>query len=344
MVVIRPIQIQDHPQLFDLAELTNYGLTTLPRDEALLEQRIEQSMRSFAAPARRPGGEKYLFVLAEAESARIFGTTGINSKAGGFEPNWGYQIQTVVHESKMLGVRKEIQTLHLVAEHDGPCEIGSLFLAPEFRKPGYGRLLSLCRFLFIAEFPHAFDPTIMAELRGVIDDEGRSPFWDAIGQHFFDIDFPSADYLSMVNKKFIAELMPKHPIYVCLLPRAAQEVIGKTHTLTTPARKLLEGEGFKYGGMVDIFEAGPYMACPRDQVRAIRDSRRQIVGGLADEPLPGPDRVIGSTNWDFRACIGPVQMLEDGTVRIERKAAEALNVHPGQAIRHVELKGGHSQS
>ena len=57
--------------------------------------------------------------------------------------------------------------LHLVAEHNGPCEIGSLFLAPVHRGGHNGRVLSLSRFLFMADHEHCFDPVVLAEMRGV---------------------------------------------------------------------------------------------------------------------------------------------------------------------------------
>ena len=89
-----------------------------------------------------------------------------------------------------------------------------------------------------------------------MDDHGRSPFWDALGKHFFDVDFPNADYLSLVNKKFIADLMPKHPIYIPLLPKDAQDVIGKVHEQTEPALKLLEAEGLRDRDVGDRAERG----------------------------------------------------------------------------------------
>ncbi|MDQ7049279.1 MAG: arginine N-succinyltransferase [Enterobacterales bacterium] len=49
-------------------------------------------------------------------------------------------------------------------------------------------------------------------------------FWAWLEENFFSIDFPTADYLTGTgNKVFIAELMPKHPIYVSLLSNEAQK-------------------------------------------------------------------------------------------------------------------------
>ncbi len=263
MVVIRPIRLDDLEAVEALTAFTGFGLTTLPRDAKLLRRRIRDSLRGFEniSDQDAPGGETYLFVLEDSQTPDVAGTCGIVSKVGGFEPFYAYRVETSVLESRQLDVRKEIQTLHLVEQHDGPCEVGSLFLAPKFRKEGNGRLLSLSRFLFMAEHLEYFDPIVIAEMRGMVDDQGRSAFWDALGHHFFDIDFPKADYLSMVNKKFIADLMPKHPIYIPLLPAEAQEVIGRVHPDTEPALKMLEDEGFRRCGMVDIFEAGPVVRC-----------------------------------------------------------------------------------
>ena len=211
MVVFRPVNLDDLDPIVHLATLADFGLTTLPRDPEFLGKRIRDSQYSFERKAEAPGGEFYLFVLEDLEAARVVGTSGIVSRVGGFEPFYAYRIETVVHESQKLQVRKEVRALHLVAEHDGPCEIGTLFLSPEYRRAGLGRLLSKSRFLFMADQRQAFTSAVIAEMRGV-SEEGRSPFWEALGRHFFDIDFPKADYLSMLDKKFIAELMPSHPI------------------------------------------------------------------------------------------------------------------------------------
>jgi arginine N-succinyltransferase len=58
----------------------------------------------------------------------------------------------------------------------------------------------------------------------------------------------------------VAELMPRHPVYVNLLPER-RAAIGEVHDDTQPARVLLEQEGFRYEGYVDIFDAGPTLEC-----------------------------------------------------------------------------------
>lgn len=349
MFVIRPVREDDLEPLVKLAELTTFGLTTLPKDRDLLRRRIRDARHAFQRVEEdRPGSESYLFVM-ERPGVGIVGTCGMVAKVGGFEPFYTYRLETSVHESKMLGVRKEIQVLHLLAEHDGPAEIGSLFLHPEHRGGGVGRALSLSRFLFIAEFPRFFDDEVIAELRGVIDQEGRSPFWDALGRHFFDIEFAKADALSIVNKEFIGELMPRYPIYVPILPQEAQEVIGQVHQNTRPARRLLESEGFAFCDMVDIFEAGPVLRCMRDEIRSVRESRRAEVVAITDEPPvdeeTGPDYLISNARRVFRCTMGKLRRSEDGVgVVLPAELAELLEVGISDPVRFVTLRPQDFQS
>ena len=338
MLVIRPIKQEDLHPLMGLVTQASYGLTSLPKDRKLLEQRILDSVHSFEKMADKPAGESYLFVMEDLATGQLAGTTGIVSKVGGFEPFYAYRIKTSVHESTMLNVHKEVQTLHLVQEHSGPCEIGSLFLAHDYRKGGNGRVLSLMRFLFMAEYRQRFESQVIAEMRGVLDEHGHSPFWEALGRHFFEVEYPTADYLSMVNKKFIADLMPSHPIYIPLLPKEAQDVIGQVHANTGPARRILETEGFKFNGMVDIFEAGPVIACPLEEIRTVKESTRTTVSAITDEPIESEIYVISNTSPDFRACQGTVVLQKDGTATINKPIATGLNVKVGDTIRYATLR------
>jgi arginine N-succinyltransferase len=338
MLVIRPVSMEDLGPLVELAGGAGVGLTTLPPDRDLLARRIQKSRRSLEHIPDRPGGETYLFVAQDAETGKVVGASGIVSKVGGFEPFYAYQIRTVVHASSQLGVRKEVPVLHLLQEHAGPAEIGSLFLHPAYRGKDNGRLLQLVRFLFLAAHPQAFESNVVSELRGVIEADGRSPFWEAVGRHFFDTDFPRADYLSVVNKKFIAELMPTLPIYLPLLPKEAQAVVGKAHQESRPALKNLEAEGFRFCGQVDIFDAGPCVCCPRDEIRTVRESRcAEVAEVSAEEPGP-PLYLIASETYEFRACVGAVRPAGDGSVCISQACARAVRAGTGDRVRFASLR------
>lgn len=338
MFLVRPAEMEDVDAIVQLARLSEPGLTTLPKDRSLLEERVRRSCEGFARHVDKPAGESYLLVGEELATGRIVGTSSIVSRVGGFEPFYAYELRTEVHASKQLGIRREIPTLFLLAQHDGPSEIGTLFVDPQCRGGGLGSLLSKSRFLLLAEYPHAFASPVIAEMRGVSDADGRPPFWEAVGRHFFEIDFAHADYLSVRDKRFIAELMPTYPIYIPLLRPDGQRAIGQVHEKTRPALAILRQEGFVPSGKVDIFDAGPILVCPLDQIRSVRDSKRRSVRVADRVPEGAPTCVIARAGGDrgsFRACAARVVESGDDRLTIEGNAAAALGVGSGDHVRYV---------
>ena len=227
--------------------------------------------------------------------------------------------------------------MHLREEHNGPTEIGSLFLSPDYWGAGHGRLLSLSRFLFMAEFKERFENEVVAEMRGVVDKQGKSPLWSALGSHFFQIDFPKAETLSSQSKKFIADLMPKHPIYIPLLPKDAQDVIGKVHQNTQPALTVLEKEGFKFCQLVDIFDGGPTLHCNLVEIRAVKKSMAGTVQAIETEVQNGKQQLLSNASLDFKACLGDTNWIQD-QVTIDQVTALRLGLKLGDRIRCIYLK------
>lgn len=341
MLIVRPVVLEDLDGLEALAKQTGVGLTTLPPDRKVLRKRIKASLAGFEKVAEEgdgPSGESYLFVMEETAERRIVGVCGIVSKTGGYEPFYSYRIETERFRSEQVGIDKEVPILKLHEDHNGPSEVGSLFLHPDYRRSGSGRFLQLVRFLFVAEYPHLFEPTFITEIRGVSDEQGNSPFWDAIGRHFFGIDFKQADYLSVVNKKFIAELMPDHPIYLSMLPESARAVIGKPHDQSARAVENLKAEGFRFSNAVDIFDAGPCYECRRDEIRTVKESRRASVGGAVDFPIASDQFMIATAQPSFRACLGGLLIEPPDKLRLQEDVLDALGLKPGHTVRYAALR------
>ncbi len=334
MLVVRPVKLEDIEDLYELIRGSAYGLTTLKISKEQLLERVEQSVFSFGRSTKRPAGQLYVFVLEDVANGKLVGTCAIYSKVGGFEPFYAYRIVTSVHESEQLNVRKEVRALHLMKEHNGPTEIGSLYLSPDYRGGGQGRLLSISRFMFMAEFPERFDDEVLAEMRGRVDDEGNSPFWEAIGAHFFEIEFPQAEVLTTQSKNFIADLMPTHPIYIPLLPEEAQETLGVVHQLTEPALAMLQKEGFEHRELIDIFDGGPVVHCDKTKIRAVSECAAAEVRQIVDD-LDTNQQLISNTSDDFRVCFGNVSQPQEGKVDLDRVVALTLNVKVGDRIRFV---------
>ena len=340
MFLIRPIKENDLDQLMTLLEESGHGLTSLPQDENVLKAKILHSERSFKHRADGPNGETYLFVMEEVYTGKLVGVSGLISKIGGFDPFYFYRVMTEKRSSKMLNIEKDIKSLHMEKVHSGPAEICSLFLAPKYRNSQNGRFLSLSRFLFMAENEKYFEDTIIAEMRGRVDDQGQSPFWSAVGKKFMDIEFFEADYLSLKSKKFVEELLPDYPILVDLLPKEAQEVIGEVHEQTVPARRILEKEGFRFNGLVGIFEPGPVLEAKLSEVRAYKESKVIQIGEIAENSFEAETFIISTHGADdkFKTCLGVLDLMPDGTAKITAVTATVLKLKLGDSLRFVRFK------
>jgi arginine/ornithine N-succinyltransferase beta subunit len=102
--------------------------------------------------------------------------------------------------------------LQVTNDLTGCSEIGALFLLPEYRRDRIGKMLSLSRFLFIAAHPDYIAEQVIAEMRGVHDNNGDAPFYNSIAHHFFQMPFAKADYINATQgNQFINDLMPKYP-------------------------------------------------------------------------------------------------------------------------------------
>ena len=336
MVVLRPIAMHDYDSLMVIAHESGHGFTSLPVNEALLRDKIEHSVASFAADVQSPGKESYLFVLEDLESGEVVGTSGIEAAVGLDDAFYHYHLGKVVHSSRELGIYNTVDILTLCNDYTGATEICTLFLREKARKNNNGKLLSKFRFPFMAEHNQRFSETVIAEMRGVSDEAGNSPFWKWLDQNFFSMDFPTADYLTGIGQKvFIAELMPKYPIYVNLLSEAAQKVIGRVHDKTRPAMQLLQSEGMSFKGYVDIFDAGPTVEGQLVNIRSARCSKQcRIESGQPENPK---DLILLNTELEaFRGTLAKAEITEDAVI-VEAPILDALNVKAGDKIRAVPL-------
>jgi arginine N-succinyltransferase len=339
MMVVRPIQASDHEALRDLARKTGPGFTSLQDNDEQVAAKLDAALAAFL-PGGIPAEALYLFVMEETDTGDVVGICGIEAAVGLSEPWYIYRVGTLVHASRELKVYNQINTLTITNDHTGYSELCTLFLTPEARHSKQGSLLSKSRFLFMAEFPQRFNEHLIAEMRGYSDANGISPFWEGLGRHFFSLDFAEADKISSMSKVFIAELMPKNTIYTNLLPQEAQDAIGKTHEATTPARRLLENEGMRYTGYVDIFDGGPTLEARVNDIRAIQESQYVKIH-IADTSPDGELYMISTTEFSqFRCCMSPLMRAGKNLITVTPDVAAALNIIEGTTVRIVPMSSG----
>ncbi len=346
MLLIRPIQQSDYPALMQIAIESGAGFTSLPVNEQKLKQKIAHSEHSFAVDTDKPGSQGYLFVLEDTSTGEILGTSGIEASVGMSNPLYHFHKSTVIHHSNELNVFNPVEVLTMCNDYTGVSEICTLFLREPYRAGLNGRFLSKVRFLFMAEQPKRFAKLVIAEMRGVADDNALPPFWQWLQTYFFSIDFPTADHLIGIgNKGFIADLMPRHPIYVSLLPESAQKVIGEVHENTKPALKLLENEGFIHRGYVDLFDAGPTVEAQLKQIKSVRQSHKIEIRIEQDNDKRHGGVVLALCNTssvNFRATFSDDVKLcnEQNVLLVSSEVADALKVQNGDFVRYLNLEKG----
>ena len=341
MMVVRPICSDDWEALRLLATKTGPGFTSLQDDDTQVQAKLESGVAAFD-PDRDPKLANYLFALEDTETGQVVGVCGVDAAVGLDNPWYNYRVGTIVQASKELNVYAKTQILTISNDYTGHTELCSLFLDPDYRHSKNGSLLSKSRFMFLAQFADRFYHTVLAEMRGYSDENGVSPFWEGLGRHFFTIDFDQADQLTSHSKVFIAELMPKYPIYTNLLPKEAVDAIAQTHKDTTPARRLLENEGFRYTGHVDIFDAGPALEAPLQDIRAVRDSRLVTVTVSDEEPRSLPYLISNTSFENFRCGLSALNRVGPDRVQITPAKAKSLNVKTGDTLRVVALSAERS--
>ena len=365
MFRLRAARADDVDALYRLATQTR--MLNLPADRKDLAHRVEQSLASFSGryPQEDIRRGEYVFVLEDTDPASVGlrppvgldsgGAPAPRSPAGGglvgtsaiigqhgtrVAPHISFEVGTEEDYSPSLDRRMVHQTLELVHSYEGPTEIGGLLLDPAHRKtmpPSGVRLgtqLSFVRFLYMAMRPERFQATVLAEMMPPHVTEGWSPLWDALGAKFTGLSYVEADARWREDKDFVEKLFPTYPIYVTLLPKEAQEVIGAVDEATRPALKLLESVGFRYSNHVDPFDGGPHYSVRRDEITLVKRAiKRKLEAG---EPAVTKQVLIGvepggDAGATFRA-IATLAEIGETTVTVQADRIAALEVPAGTEV------------
>ncbi|MBA2467100.1 MAG: arginine N-succinyltransferase [Sphingomonas sp.] len=332
---VRPARGEDFRELYKMAKLTGGGFTNLPADRATLVEKLALSDRSFAREGDEQAGDLYVFVLEDPRKGEIRGTCQIFGQVGLLQPFYSYHLSTFTQSSPELGKTFRNQMLSLTTDLEGSSEVGGLFLHPQLRSGGWGGLLARSRYLFIKQHRARFGDRTLAELRGVMDEAGNAPFWDALAGRFFDMTFPEADnFNAMHGTKFIADLMPRTPVYVSLLPDAVKPVMGQPHPSGRPALRMLEEEGFVYDRYIDIFDGGPTVTAPTDRIRTVRESVEEEIVEIGEG---GKQKMLLATGRlkNFIACCACAKRIARKGLSIDGLAAEMLGVKVGDRVLAV---------
>ncbi len=270
MRVFRPVRFADLPDIEHLAVAAGGNMTTLPNNRDHLEQLINTTQQSLQQNVVSATDQSYHFVIEETTNRKILGISGIEACVGFSSPFYSYRCEQLQHHSQTLQISNTIDTLNLSQDCEGLSRLCTFYLAPTESMTSALPLLSLSRLMFVGQQRHRFGKKLMLELQGMVDTEQRSPFWQSLGKHFFNMEFQRANYLTGINAKgFIADLMPKYPVYVPLLDKTAQQAIGQLRPDLLNVKKLFTSEGFVQNNYISIFDGGPTLEASTASLKTV---------------------------------------------------------------------------
>ena len=332
---MRTARADDLQTLYELAKQTGGGFTNLPADRKALEEKLVRTELALAREGGEVEDELILMVLENCTTGQVRGTCQIFSKVGQSWPFYSYRLGVLTQHSRELSRTFRAEILSLVTDLEGSTEVGGLFLHPRERAEGLGLLLARSRYLYIRNHRERFGERVIAELRGVIDEAGGSPFWDGLAGRFFGMTFQEADEFNAIHgNQFIADLMPKTPIYIAMLNESARAVIGLPHPNGRAAMRMLETEGFTNPGYVDIFDGGPTMVGQINSLQTIAHAQDVTLGSVHDGG--GEKHLIAcGQRAEFRCTYGLVKRASNEGVSLDRESAERLAIEPGQSFTMV---------
>ncbi len=341
MLLIRPLTFADLQGLERLAVISGGRMTTLPANRDHLNELINRTRQSLRKEVTQYSDESYHFALENQITGEIVGVCGIDASVGMHTPFYSYRVDEVVHASNELQIHNRIPALHLCQDYTGAARLCTLFLDKDHRSRENLNLLSRSRMLFIAQYPERFANKLIAELQGVADSKNRSPFWECLGRHFFNMDFNKANYLTGINSKgFIADLMPHYPVYVPLLSEEAQASLGQPRPDMEEVKMLLEEEGFSYRRYVDIFDAGPTLEARTRDIHTVAQNQLSEVK-ISEAEAPDPqiqeqaNVLISNLERENFRCL--MTSLDPDSPVISKAVAEALLLSNGDKVRIIRL-------
>ena len=338
MLVLRPVEPTDLPQLQQLARDSLVGVTSLPDDSERLREKIAGSCASFDHDIQAQGPENYFFVLEDLDTRRLVGCSEILATAGFNEPFYSLRNRHFTSASRELNIEHGVPALSLCHDLNDHTLLRGFHIDNALVRSAFSELLSRARLLFIAAHASRFADAVITEIVGYSDENGHSPFWDALGKHFFDLPYVEAERLcGLQSRTFLAELMPQYPIYVPMLPQAAQECIGRVHPDGQEAFDILAREGFETNSYIDLFDAGPTLYARTANIRSIARSQTATVRQQAQIDARGRYLVSNDALHGFRAIVAELDYQPDQPLSLTPALCTALKVTDGSTIRLTAL-------
>jgi arginine N-succinyltransferase len=327
----------------DLPEITAW-LARGQRPAARLPETPDERLlvAEMAGQPTEPGGP----------ASRLMASVRLRPVIGMDLPRAWYHVGVTVHAAAELRLFHRQRTLLLGNDHTGASELADLVCAHEAGDDGRRlplalqaaalREVLLTALLVMASRRTRYADTLIAELPGLRDGAGQSPFWHGLGRHFYSGD-PALAAIRHGDdwRSHVAALLPRQPVTTAFLPAAAQAAIAQVTPSSRPQRELLEACGLRYSHHVTVHDGGPVLEADLDALPAVTGSRSwRLDDGDSDAPHAGTALLLhedanGRLNA-LRAGVSPrgSRLRTGGAVRAR------LGALPGDTVWALPLQAG----
>ncbi|NMM03663.1 arginine N-succinyltransferase [Paraburkholderia sp. RP-4-7] len=342
MFFVRPANASDFDNIERMVRSDGPPLHSLPPDPERLAKWLQDSSRSISANVSSPGDECYCFVLEDATTGKLHGVASIAATARHRAPFYAFREEALVHASRELNVNHRVSALtisHDLTQHSRltGCYFGEMVR----EQPAVAQLLSSARLMFAALYRERFAEEVFTMLPGLVDENGRMPFWDGVGYKFFGCDVGQLEVKSSGRgRTFIPEMLPVDPLYVGLLSDEAQRAIGQIHSSAEAAYRCHLDEGLLNSNFIDIFDAGPVLTAPFKRCHSVREGlmRKAVRGsvGAAEQ-----EYLLSNTSAQGFRCTAirlPADLPPE--VALPGPVADLLGVDEGDSVRFVPVPNG----
>jgi arginine N-succinyltransferase len=344
MMLVRPAQRSDLAALLSLAESAPREVHGLPRSSDAITFALDASLKSFNATVTMAGAQTYFFAMEDTDDGSLAGAAMLHASAGAARPYLAFRNELLRQAGPDNGSDRPVESLTLSADLSGFSQLAGFALREADHDSEHALLLSRAPLMFAAMAPHRFAENFFATLPGMCDEDGESPFWNALGRQYFDMHhLDAADLVDGTRRKsLIAELMPDFSVPVASLPEQALDAMGQSSAHGgKPVRRLMK-EGFLGGEFIDFYDGGPIFLAPKKGLRSFVGSMRRTVAPLRDAPESDEKAItyLISTLVEnrFRALLADcLPVTQEQEVALTPAVMQALCVTAGDIILCVEL-------
>lgn len=287
-----------------------------------------------AAPQLPRDDGEWLWVVEDTVLPRVLASVRLRRAIGLVLPRCWYHVGSTVHAAPELGLFHIQRRLLLGNDHTGAAELADLAWADDgvtlAEQAAALRLAVGAALLAIGRQRSAFGVQLIAELPGLRDSAGQSPFWQGLGRHFYSGD--PRDGVARHGdawRSHVAALLPRHPVLVSFLAPAAQAAIAQVDPPARLLRELFEAAGLRYGHHVRIDDGGPVLEADIDTLPALAGARAWDVAAQRDGNAGSATWLVMSGSGRALRCAA---QPDAGALRLPAAALEALVLQRGDSV------------